>query len=103
LKGWAKNQVRGNRKKKKRLLEQLDNLDRKAELVLLSAQELEHKHCLTAELTKLLREVELYWLQRAKATRLLQGYDNTKYFQHVANGRHRKTRIFQLEQEEGVI
>jgi len=51
LKGWAKNQVRGNRKKKKRLLEQLDNLDRKAELVLLSAQELEHKHCLTAELT----------------------------------------------------
>jgi len=34
---------------------------------------------------------------------LLQGNCNTKYFQVVANGKHRKTRIFQLEQEEGLI
>ena len=51
----------------------------------------------------MLREEELYWFQRSKATRLLQGDANTRYFQLVANGRHRKTRIFQLEQEEGTI
>ena len=36
-------------------------------------------------------------------TRLVQGDDNRKYFQLLANGRYRKTRIYQLEQEEGVI
>jgi len=64
---------------------------------------LEHKRVLSAELSGLLREEELYWFQRSKATRLLQGDANTRYFQLVANGRHRKTRIFQLEQDEGTI
>jgi len=103
LRGWAKNQVGENKKKKISLLQQLDILDRKAESTLLSPQELEHKRVLSAELSGLLREEELYWFQRSKATRLLQGDANTRYFQLVANGRHRKTRIFQLEQEEGTI
>lgn len=34
---------------------------------------------------------------------LFKGDDNTKYFQLLANGRHRKIKIFQLEQDEGVI
>ena len=55
------------------------------------------------ELRKLLREAELYWLQRSKATRLLQGDNNTKYFLLLANGRHRKTKIYQLEQDEGIV
>jgi len=33
----------------------------------------------------------------------LQGDANTRFFQLVANGRHSKTRIFQLEQDEGTI
>jgi hypothetical protein len=28
---------------------------------------------------------------------------NTKYFQMVANGKYRKTRIFQLDQKDGII
>lgn len=40
-------------------------------------------------------------MQRSKATMLLKGDDNAKYFQLLANGRYRKTRIFQLKQEEG--
>jgi hypothetical protein len=50
-----------------------------------------------------LREEEIYRLQRSKTTKLLQGDDNTKFFYLVANGRHRKTKIIQLEQEEGII
>jgi hypothetical protein len=33
----------------------------------------------------------------------VHGDDNTTYFQLHANGRYRKTRIYQLEREEGVI
>jgi hypothetical protein len=69
----------------------------------LSLQEVDYKCCLHAELTKLLREEELYWLQRSKATRLVHSDDNTTYFQLPANGRYHKMRIYQLEQEEGVI
>jgi hypothetical protein len=34
---------------------------------------------------------------------LLSGDCNTKYFHLATNGKHRKTRIFRLEQDEGVI
>jgi len=69
----------------------------------LSPQEEDLRHHLKGQLTKLLREEEIYWLQRSKATKLLQGDDNTKYFLLVANGRHKKMKIAQLEQEEGII
>jgi hypothetical protein len=46
---------------------------------------------------------EFKWFQRAKAKELLEGNSNTKYFQLVANGKRRKTRIYRLEQDEGVI
>jgi hypothetical protein len=51
-------------------------------------------------LTQLLREEEVKWYQQAKAKHLLQSDMNTKYFQLLANGKHRKTRIFQLQDGE---
>ena len=53
------------------------------------------------DLIKLLREEELKFYQRAKATNVLLGDNNTRYFQMVANGKHRKKRIFSLEHEGG--
>jgi hypothetical protein len=38
-------------------------LDRKTETILLSPQEVELRHHLKGQLTKLLREKEIYWLQ----------------------------------------
>jgi hypothetical protein len=35
--------------------------------------------------------------------KLLYGDSNTKYFHLVANGKHRKTRIFQLEEDDHLI
>jgi hypothetical protein len=103
LRGWARNVVGDNKKKKSLLIEQLDLLDVKAESHLLNQREMEYKHCLSAELTKLHREEELYWLPWPKATKVTQGDNNTKYFHILANGRHKKTQITQLEQEEGII
>jgi hypothetical protein len=51
----------------------------------------------------MLREEELKWYQRAKVKELLEGDSNIKYFQLVANGKYRKTRIFQLQHEEQII
>ena len=97
LRGWARNLVSQNRRGKSNLLAKIDVLDRKAEIILLLPQEVELRHHLKGQLTKLLREEEIYWLQRSKATKLLQGDDNTKYFHLVENGRQRKTKIIQLE------
>ena len=84
-------------------MDKIDIFDRKTDTSLLSPQEVELRHHLKGQLTKLLREEEIYWLQLSKATKLLQGDDNTKYFHLVANRGHRKTKIIQLKQEEGII
>jgi hypothetical protein len=49
------------------------------------------------QLSQLLREEELKWYQRSKAKHLLEGDSNTKYFQLLANERHRKSQIYQLQ------
>jgi hypothetical protein len=54
-----------------------------------------------SDMTKLLREEELKFYQRAKVTDVLLGDNNTRYFQMVANGKHRKKRIFSLDHEDG--
>ena len=78
-------------------------MDKKAELTLLSQEEIELKHRLKDRLVSLLREEEIYWYQRSKSTKLLQGDRNTRYFQLIASGKHRKTKIFQLEQDGKII
>ena len=49
------------------------------------------------------REEETKWAQRAKVKYIQEGGNNTKYFHLVANGKHRKKKILQLEQDEGTI
>jgi hypothetical protein len=55
---------------------------------------LTHSH---DHLTKLLREEEIKYFQQAKTKDVLVGDNNTKYFHMIANGKHRKKRIFLLE------
>ena len=49
-------------------------------------------------MAKLLHE-ELKFYQRAKATDVLLGDNNTRYFQMIANGKHRKKHIFSLDND----
>ena len=35
--------------------------------------------------------------------KVVQGDDNTQFFHMIANGKHRKKKIIQLEQDEGTI
>jgi hypothetical protein len=79
----------------------LDALDKKAELAALNDSERNLKHVLNQRLAELLREEELKWYQRTKVKHLLEGDANIKFYHLLANGRHRKTRIFQLEDGDG--
>ena len=72
LRVWARNLSSQNKKHKSNLLTKIDDLDRKAETIVLSPQEMELRHHLKGQLTKLLREEEIYWLQQSKATKVLR-------------------------------
>jgi hypothetical protein len=54
-------------------------------------------------LAKLRHDEETKWAQHAKVKHIQEGGNNTRYFHLIANGKHRKKRIFQLEQDEGTI
>jgi len=58
---------------------------------------------LNERLAELLWEEKLKWYQRVKVKHLLEGGANTKYYHLLANGRHHKTRIFQLEGGNNII
>ena len=73
------------RKRKKQLLDKLDELDKKAKLSQLNDDKLNLKHTLNERLAQLLREEEIKWYQRTKVKNLLEEDANTKYFQLVAN------------------
>jgi hypothetical protein len=103
LRGWAKNMSGQYKKEKKEILNILDGLDKKSKTVPLQPQEIDLKQFLNNMLAELLREEKIKWYQRAKVNELLEGDSNTKYFQLISNGKHRKTRIFQLQHEDETI
>lgn len=103
LKGWAKHASGVYKKEKKDILDKIDSLDKKDEHTHLSRQEVDLKNCLHNRLAQILREEEVKWYQRAKIKELLQGDSNTKYFHLIASGKHRKTRIFQLQDGDQII
>jgi hypothetical protein len=103
LKGWAKNQSGKYKKEKERLQNIIDHLDVKAETNILDTNEREELKKANDCLNKLRREEESKWAQRAKVKHIQEGGNNTKYFHLIANGKHRKKKIFQLEQQEGTI
>ena len=59
LRGWAKNVSGTYKKEKKELLDKLDELDKKAENLLLNETELNLKHVLSERFAELLREEEV--------------------------------------------
>jgi hypothetical protein len=101
LRGWAKNLSGKYKKEKEHLLHTIDALDIKAESIPLTTFERDNLKQAHERLNKLRRDEEQKWAQRAKVKHVQEGGSNTKYFHLIANGKHRKKRIFQLEQEEG--
>jgi hypothetical protein len=81
----------------------IDMLDKKAEHSILSPNEQDIARCLRDRISHLLREEKIAWFRQSKTKNLLECDNNTKYFQFIANGKHRKTCIFQLEGNNKII
>ena len=103
LRGWAKNKTGHYKMEKKELISKLDVLDKKSETQALQQWEIDLKQTLKSRLIQLLPKEEIKWYQRGKTLKLLFGDMNTKYFHLVANRKHRKTRIFKLEDGDKLI
>ena len=103
LKGWAKNMSGKYKKEKERLLVIIDELDIKSETCPLSESERVRLREANDCISKLRRDEETKWAQRAKVKHVREGGNNTKYVHLIANGKYRKKKIFQLEQDEGTI
>jgi hypothetical protein len=78
-------------------------LDIKAETCPLNTSERDRLREANDKLAGHRRTEESKWAQRAKVKHVQEGGNNTKYFHLIANGKHRRKKIFQLEQEEGTI
>jgi hypothetical protein len=72
----------------------IDELDIKVETIPLSVAERAAKKEADEYLAKLRREEETEWAQQAKVKHAQEGGNNMKYFHMVANGKHRKNKIF---------
>jgi hypothetical protein len=79
---------------KVRLLSIIETLDLKAENVLLTNDERLCLNNANDALAKLRRDEETKWAQRAKVKHVQEGWNNTKYFHLVANGKHIKKNFF---------
>jgi hypothetical protein len=77
-------------KEKQEVTTKIEQLDKKAKTTMLLPHEVDVKHCLKERLVQLLRDEEMKWYQKSKADNLLKGDSNIKYFQLVANGKHKK-------------
>ena len=99
LRGWAKHQHGDYKIQKRNLQETVTSLDTLAEARVLTDDERTQLEVARDGLIKLLREEELKFYQRAKVTDVLLGDSNTRYFQMVASGKHRKKCIFSLDNE----
>mgnify|MGYP005817126497 CR=1 FL=1 len=103
LRGWAKHLSGIYKVEKEQLLTLIQSLDVKAETTVLPAWELHAKLDTEMRMKELIREEELKWALRSKVRRVVQGDPNTQFFHMIANGKHIKKRILQLEQDEGTI
>jgi hypothetical protein len=90
LRGWAANNHGIYKQQKENLWSTIDKLDIEAESRDLTALEREDLSQARDQLAKLLREEEIRFYERAKVTNVLISNNNTRYFQMIANGKHRK-------------
>jgi hypothetical protein len=103
LRGWARDLSGKYKIERDRLTRIIDYLDKKSETIALNDSEREALKKANDEVTTLRRVEESKWALRAKVKYIQEEGSNTRYFHLIANGKHRRKKIIQLEQDEGTI
>jgi hypothetical protein len=102
LRGWNKNKSMAMKKEKKEILDSLEELDTKG----LDQKEPElwaTRYLLEAKLDNIYLKEECYWQRRSRERWLTMGDSNTRFFHSCANRARRKTKIYSLETEDGLV
>ena len=81
------------------IIKELDDLDKRAEIMGLSAVDRSEQKELRAQLKRVMIQEEMKWLQRYKDKEITDGDGNTRYYHAKVNGRRRKNRITTLEHQ----
>jgi hypothetical protein len=79
----------------------IDFLDTRAETTPLSDDDRRILRKANDDLSKLRRDEETKWAQRAKVKHVQEGGNNTKYFHLIANGIHRRKKDFSARGRRG--
>jgi hypothetical protein len=103
LRGWAAHTVGIYKQQNVILVSTIDKLDVEAESCDLTAHERVELSQAQDQLARLLWEQEIKYYHRDKVIDVLLDDNNMKYFQMMANGKHRKKRILSLDHENGKI
>jgi hypothetical protein len=80
-----------------RLTHIIDYLEKRSEVDDLNESEREALKRANDEFCSLQRVEESKWAQRANVKHIQEGGSNTRYFHLIANGKHRRKKIIQLE------
>uniref|UniRef100_C6JRP7 Reverse transcriptase domain-containing protein n=1 Tax=Sorghum bicolor TaxID=4558 RepID=C6JRP7_SORBI len=102
LRGWNLQLLGEQKREKANMIQRIMELDKIAEMRLLSIQEWEERIDIENSLDSL-QKSEIYWKQKAGIKWLLEGDANTHFFHQFANGRRRKNMISFLECDSGDI
>lgn len=95
-------QTKGAKKQRREeLMGQLESWDRTAEHQVMSPGDWQNQFAVEKLLNDLFNQEAVFWQQRGKVKWLLQGDNNTRFFQLMANGRHRKNEIKYLNTKQG--
>ncbi|XP_074297237.1 uncharacterized protein LOC141627941 [Silene latifolia] len=68
-----------------------------------SVREVEERRRVNRDISKLLRQEELFWRQRSRAISLKEGDKNTKIFHRRASQRKQRNHIHRLITDEGTV
>jgi hypothetical protein len=103
VKGWSKNIDAEMRRKKGRIMSQMDLIDLIAERQALSDQQRERRKCLCSELEFISMLEEIKARQRSSEREIKEGDRNTAYSFAIANQRKRRKAIHALESEGALL